>query len=269
MIEQVIWLTGMPRSGTTWVSQIFASHPDVRVKFCPLFSYSFKNLLDENASKEEWQGLFTKVFVTEDAFMDQEHLRGKGLVPEFSKNPEPNALLIKSNRFHHLTEGILQKCPNVSFISIVRHPCAAIHSWISNPLEFPAGQDPQKQWRTGSCRKTDVGEFWGFEDWKKVTSLHLRLAKEWRDRFLMERYDNFMKTPLEKARELFEKLGLDIPPSTREFIMASQNSHNSHRRSVYKDPSRLPDWKNSLDKNIADQIYQELQDTELAVFLEG
>ena len=77
MIENIIWLTGMPRSGTTWLSQIFASHPDIRVKFCPLFSYAFKNVLDETATPEDWQEFFSKVFVTEDEFMDQQYLQKK------------------------------------------------------------------------------------------------------------------------------------------------------------------------------------------------
>jgi hypothetical protein len=268
MIKNIIWLTGMPRSGTTWLSQIFASHPDIRVKFCPLFSYSFKNALDETATGDEWQELFSKVFVTEDEYMDQQHLRKQGLVPEFIKNKNPNVLLIKSNRFHHLTEGILQKCANVRFVSIIRHPCAAIHSWLSNPLEFPDGQDPKKQWRSGSCRKTSAGEFWGFEDWKKVASLHLRLTQKWPNRFFMERHENLLKAPLEKSRALFDKLGLEMPEATTDFIVASQSRHDTHRRSVYKDPSRLTNWRTGLNKDIANQIYQELKDTELAVFLE-
>jgi hypothetical protein len=199
--------------------------------------------------------------------MDQQHLRKKGLVPEFFKNPEPSVLLIKSNRFHHLTEGILRKCENVRFISIVRHPCAAIHSWLSNPVEFPVGQAPYKQWRSGTCRKTDIGEFWGFGDWKMITSLHLKLAREWPERFLLERYENILKTPVERTKALFAKLGLEITQSTTDFIAASQGYHDTHRQSVYKDPSKLNDWKTNLDKNIADQIYQELKNTELAVFL--
>ncbi len=267
MIENIIWLTGMPRSGTTWISQIFASNPDIRVKFCPLFSYSFKNALDETATKEQWQQLFSRVFVTEDDFMDQQHLRRKGLIPEFPKNPDPKTLLIKSNRFHNLTESILQKCPNVKFVSIVRHPCAVIHSWLNNPLEFPADQDPKQQWRTGACRKTGIGEFWGFDDWKEVLSLHIRLAREWPDSFFIQRYEKFLETPLETSHELFGKLGIKMTKATRDFISATQSRHDNHRRSVYKDPSKLNEWKTALDKDIAAQIYDEIKHTELSVFL--
>ena len=267
MIKSVIWLTGMPRSGTTWISQIFASSPDVLVKFCPLFSYSFKNALDKTSTGFKWQQFFSRVYDTEDDYMDQRHLRTKGLVPVFAPKIDPSTLLIKSNRFHDLTESVLQTCPNVKFVSIVRHPCAVIHSWISNPLEFPADLDPKKQWRNGSCRKTGPGEFWGFEDWKRVTALHLRLALEWPDRFLVRQYKNFLKSPLKSSQELFYRLGLEMTQSTRDFIAASQSKHDAHRRSIYKDPSKLNDWKISMDLDIAAEIIAELKGTELAVFL--
>jgi hypothetical protein len=267
MMDHVIWLTGMPRSGTTWISQIFASCPDVRVKFCPLFSYSFKNALDRSSTAGEWQEFFSMVYNTQDDYMDQQHLRGKGLVPEFDEKANPHTLLIKSNRFHDLTESILQKCPTVTFVSIVRHPCAAIHSWLRNPLEFPADQDPKQQWRSGSCRRTGPGEFWGFEDWKWVTTLHLRLVRQWPERFLIREYKNFVKSPIESTFELFDRLGLKMTYPTRDFFAATRSGHDDHPRSVFKNPHMLDDWRMSLDQGIAAEIYSELEGTELEVFL--
>jgi len=160
LFDRIVWLTGMPRSGTNWVSQIMASHPDIRMKFCPLFSYEFKNLLDENSSAEEGRDLFRKVYETKGNFLDQEHLRQDGNVPSFrERRKNPRVLAIKSNRFHHLTPGIIQKCPEILWIGLVRNPCAAIHSWLSNPLEFPSGADPTSEWRSGSCRKQQTSEF--------------------------------------------------------------------------------------------------------------
>ncbi|PKN65137.1 MAG: sulfotransferase [Deltaproteobacteria bacterium HGW-Deltaproteobacteria-15] len=267
-MDQILWLTGMPRSGTTWISQIFASSPDVRVKFCPLFSYSFKNALDEKSTAKEWRDFFSKVYVTEDDYMDQHHLRRQGLVPDFPEKANPRTLLIKSNRFHNLTESILEKCQDLIFISIIRHPCAAINSWITNPLEFPQGQDPKQQWRSGSCRKTGPGEFWGFEDWKRVSTLHLRLARDFPNRFLIRRYERLMRSPLESSQEIFDKVSLKMTDSTKDFIAASQSRHDTSRRSVYKSPSKLDDWKDTMDPSISSQIYEELKGTDLAAFLE-
>ena len=268
MFKKVIWLTGMPRSGTTWISQIFASNPDVRVKFCPLFSYAFKNALNENSTAEEWKNFFMSVDTTKDDYMDQKHLISKGLIPDFTKKNNPQILLIKSNRFHNLTESILNKYSNVIFISIVRDPCATIHSWLSNPLEFPSDQDPLKQWRHGLCRKNGPGEYWGFNDWKKVTLLHLRLAKEWPERFFIHRYEDFLNDPQKHSRELLNRLGIEMAQATIDFIISSQNRHNPHRRSVFKDPSSLANWKNAINPMILKEILNDLKDTELSGFLD-
>jgi hypothetical protein len=95
--KQVTWISGMPRSGTTWLSQIFASSPDVRLKFCPLFSYEFKNKLDQNSNKADWLKLFKDVYNTESEYLDQDYLRKDGLVPSFiNKKQAPEHLVIKS-----------------------------------------------------------------------------------------------------------------------------------------------------------------------------
>ncbi len=152
MFKNVVWITGMPRSGTNWLSQIFASHPDVRLKLCPLFSYEFKNALDEKSSALMWRTLLKNVYHTESEYLDQEYLRREGHVPTFEqKNERPSMLVIKSTRFHNLTPGLLKKCPEIKWVGIVRNPCASIYSWISNPLEFPNSADPYTDWRT-DCR---------------------------------------------------------------------------------------------------------------------
>jgi len=118
----------MPRSGTTWLSQVFASAPSVRLKFCPLFSYEFKNVLNEQSTSEQWQQLFNDVYNTESEYLDQEYLRKKGLVPAFTERAEsPDHLVIKSTRFHNLVPHILALHPSIKFVHIVRHPCASIY----------------------------------------------------------------------------------------------------------------------------------------------
>ena len=69
-MEHIVWISGMPRSGTTWLSQIFASSPDVRLKFCPLFSYEFKNALTEQSTAEDWRELFAAVYTKKSEYLD-------------------------------------------------------------------------------------------------------------------------------------------------------------------------------------------------------
>lgn len=265
---RVAWLSGMPRSGTTWLSQILASSPDVRLKSCPLFSYEFKNKLDEKSNSEQWRQLFRDIYTTNSEFLDQEHLRKKGLIPEFTdKKEHPEQLVIKSNRFHNLTPYILHNHDEIRFIYLVRHPCAAIYSWLTNPNEFPQSADPKTHWRTGECRKTGPGEFWGFDDWVTVTRQALAMSRAYPDRFRIFRYEDLVNTTYETAAHVFSFMGLSMTSSTESFITSSHSRHDEHKHSVFKYPQLINKWQNSLDEDIIFTCLREIEGTELEQFI--
>jgi len=266
---KVAWLTGMPRSGTTWVSQFFAASPDVRVKFCPLFSYTFKNCMTLDDDAVAWQEFFNRVYLTNDEFMDQLHLKRYGLVPDFhDKHLVPEWLFIKSNRHHHLTEHLMRLLPDLRMIALVRNPMAMMNSWLNNSTEFPVGADPLKEWRSGSCRKTGTGEYWGFDDWKWVTDMHLRLRERYPDRFFLYRYEDCVRDPHTQARSMFSNLDIEYTEHVDEFIRNSQSSHNDNTRSVYKTGQNTDKWKDRLDPRIIDGINTDLTGTPLVQFLD-
>lgn len=265
---QVSWISGMPRSGTTWLSQIFASSPDVRLKFCPLFSYEFKNSLDENSSADDWNKLFAEVYQTKSDYLDQDYLRKKGLVPTFpDKKENPSHLVIKSTRFHNLIPHLLKLDDQIHFIHIVRHPCATIHSWLSNPYEFPQHADPMAEWWTGECRKTGPGEFWGFNDWKIVNTQALQLAELYPTRFKVLRYEDLVRHTKQSTKDIFEFLDIAYEKQTNDFIELSQTKHDKNKRSVFKSQELNKDWLTELDPSIVSSCQSELAGTELEQFL--
>lgn len=264
---KIVWISGMPRSGTTWLSQIFASSPDVRLKSCPLFSYEFKMLLDEESTRGEWEKLFLDVYKTNSEYLDQEHLRKHGLVPHFRiKNSQPGYLAIKSNRFHNLTPNILALNPKLKFIYIVRHPCASIYSWLNDPREFPETADSMQEWRQGKCRKNSPGEFWGFDDWKAVTLQALAMESRFSDRFKIVRYECLVKECLKVSAQLFQFIGLEMSEQTIDFISSSSSKHDEDKHSVFKNPALLDTWSDKLDPVIVNEIYEDIIGTELEIF---
>lgn len=267
---KVSWVTGMPRSGTTWLSQIFASSPDVRLKSCPLFSFEFKNALDENSTAEQWEKLFLELYQTNSEFLDQEHLRKHGLVPLFEhKKKYPSHLIVKSNRFHNLAPHILALNHNVHFIHIVRHPCATIYSWLSNPYEFPENASLLDEWRSGKCRKSGVGEFWGYNDWKQVTTQALRLSEQYPDRHKIICYEDLVRNTELCTRELFCFLQIPYAKQTKDFIEISRSRHDDHKHSVFKNPKLINKWKEMLDPMIISECLNEVKETELEQFLKN
>ncbi|MCV2216442.1 sulfotransferase family protein [Thauera sp. Sel9] len=267
-MNKIIWIAGMPRSGTNWIGQIFASHPSVRYKLCPLFSYDFKDALDEHSNAAEWTTLLQATYDTRSEYLDQEYLRRDTLVPCFAeREAAPPVLAIKSTRYHHLLPRLLELVPHAQVVGIVRDPRAAIHSWLSNPLEFPADADPATEWRSGRCRKTAIGEYWGFDDWKTVATLYLDLARRHPGRFHLVQYEQWVQAPLACVSRSFDALELDLHPQTEAFLRESQSRHTEHPRAVFKHPSVASRWTETLAPAIAQTIAAELEGTPLAGFL--
>mgnify|MGYP002633632487 CR=1 FL=1 len=264
----VIWLAGMPRSGTNWGSQILDSAPELRLKFCPLFSWEFKNRLDETASSDDWDRLFADVYATPGDYLDQHYLRRQGLLPTFAQqHAQPRVLGIKSTRYHTLMPGLLEKAAYVRLVVLVRNPIAAVHSWLSNPLEFPAGARPEDHWRNGACRKSAVGEFWGYEDWKRSTLQYLDLRQRFPDRVCIVRYEDLVADPLGQTREVFRFAGLVFGPQTESFLRDSTSRHSSHQRSVFKSREVATRWQATVDPRMRAEITADLVGGPLAEFL--
>lgn len=268
MYERVAVITGMPRSGTSWVGQIIESCPAVRYKMSPLFSWEFKNAVGEGASRQEWERLFRAAYETSSEFLDQEHRRASGEYPVFDERMgEPPVLVLKFNRFQNLVPDLLELFPGLRMLSVVRHPCGAIHSWLTTRGEFPPDADPLEHWRSGAAKKTGPQDFFGFDDWRKVTRLHLKLAEAYPDRFRIERYEELVEAPLEGGRRIFDFLDLPFTKQTRDFLERSHSEVVPSDYSVFKSPSVKDRWRSELQPGIREAILDELEGSDLERFI--
>ena len=268
MFEKIIVSVGMPRSGTSWLSQIIDSCPQVRFRLSPLFSYALKNCVNERSSSKEYYDMFRKAYEMDDEFMNQSRNRATGHYPVFrEKNSSPPFLAIKMTRFHNLLRTMLLHCDNLKVVAIVRHPCGAIFSWLNTPSEFPASADPMKEWRTGNCRKTGPEEFWGVDDWQLVTSMHLRLKSEYPSRFTIIRYEDLVDDALNVSEKLFTFFDMPLTNQTEKFLRASQSAHDDDSYAVFKNPAVKNKWRTALHPDIQEEIIRSIQNTELERFL--
>ena len=268
MYRQIINIFGMPRSGTSWLSQIFDSSPEVRFRRSPLFSYEFKNYVNEQSGKDAWEHVFKGAYLSESEFMNQTVRRNAKEYPVFTeKDQYPEFLVMKDTRFHNLIKRLLELFENVKAVMIVRHPCGSIHSWLKSPSELPSTADPMREWRTGSCRKNGYGEFWGFEDWKLVTHLHLRLAKAYPERCIIQKYEDLVRNPVRETKRLFAFCGLRYSPQTNLFIKECHTRHVENEYAVYKNPSVAYAWRSGLSPDIKEAILNEIAGTDLEEFI--
>jgi len=268
--ERLAVVTGMPRSGTSWIGQIVDSSPDVRYRMAPLFSYELKHAVGPGASRDQWESMLRRAYASQDEYMDQRHRRAAGDYPTFSdKRAAPPVLVCKFDRFQDLMEEMLERFPELQMVGVVRHPCGAIHSWLTaGPKEFPADADPLAQWRSGACKKAAFGDRFGFDDWKHVARLFVRLAAERPAQFRLVRYEAFVDDAAARTRELFAWLGLAVGPQTEAFVARSQATVVDRVYSVFKPAAVKDRWRAELQPEIRDAIYADLAGTDLAELLE-
>lgn len=260
-----------PRSGSSWVGQIFNSHPNVAYRYQPLFSYAFKDRLNVNSDSDEINSFFKDLYTTKDEFVLQINdasLSGKN--PVFRKSQKATHVIFKEVRYLHLVENLLRTDPDIRIIGIVRNPMAVINSWIESPKEFrkDLGWEVSKEWRSGSLKNQNrIEEYFGFEKWKESTEKFLQLSEDFPDRFYLQIYDELLNNVSQCVSKAFSFVGLEMSESTELFMVESRSKNDGETYGVYKNHKADDGWKKTLDKQIVKEIEADLKGTALQQFL--
>lgn len=260
-------ITGMPRSGTSWLGQIINSSPKVMFRTEPLFAYRFKNIINQQSSCQEINNFFISLIDINDDFILQTENQEAGYYPKFKKT-HPNILAFKTTRHFELIERYLECVSNLDVIAIIRHPCATINSWFNSYREFEKkGCLKEQDWRTGGCRKGVIGEYWGFNDWLESTKMFLAFSEKYSN-FHLIRYSDLVRDTNPTVNNLFSRVGIDNSSQTENFLVHCHQRHDSNSYSVYKSKSVLDLWETELDRNISDKIIYYTNQSNLSFFLE-
>ncbi|MCZ6772664.1 MAG: sulfotransferase [Proteobacteria bacterium] len=262
-----VFLLGMPRSGTTWMSQIFEHSPEVLMRLSPNYSYPLKNMLGGNSSRADWEAQLIAALETDDPFMTQNWRREKGELDWIEKDDRVRLLMIKDTRFHELYLRGTELLPEAKCLFVVRHPCGHLNSWRKSK-EFPTESDFCAHWREGACRKSEgPGEYWGFEDWKRLARLFLAVEARVPERVKVFRYEDLVARPAETTEMLFAFVGIDVSPKVTDFLVRSQARHDPNVFSVFRSPTVAGSWRTEFPKEIAAEVLAELEGTDLARFM--
>ena len=263
-----IAIFGVPRSGTTWLSQILNSHPAVALRFQPLFSYRHKGSLSDHSSPGEIRKFFEDIFCTQDPFIKMVTEFQKNY-PIFQKTETPTHIVFKETRYLHIIENMLSQCDEVKVIGIVRNPMAVLASWVLAPKEFNSEWDINKEWRYApSKNQKKPEEFYGFEKWKESAEKFLRLKSQFPLKFLLVNYNELNRAPLSTTKEIFDFCRLIICDQVQEFLFESKSRHDSDPYSVYRSNANDSNWQGLLPDEIAEQITMELKDSPLGIYLQ-
>ncbi len=229
-----IAIFSVPRAGSSWLGQIFNSSPNVAYRFQPLFSYAFKDLLNENSTFDDIEKFHLDIFNTKDSFVLQHtNVSGKDN-PKFNKK-EITHLVWKEVRYLHIISNLLEKC-DIKIISLVRNPLAVINSWLRSPKEFrrDLGWNEVKEWRYATLKNNSrKEEYNGFEKWKESTELFLNLKEKYPNNFYLVKYNVLLHKTLVEIKKIFNFCNLAVDEQTKNFIKNSKTQDDNDPYGVF------------------------------------
>ncbi len=264
---RTVLIHGVPRSGTSWLGQIFSSHEDVAYRYQPLFSHAFKDRLGPDSSSEAVEEFFDDLMSTDDPFVLGRDPDIHGSYPKFRKSADPTHLVVKHVRYHHLLTNWLNSLGSLKVVALVRHPCAVMLSWLNAPREFNPQWDAQKEWRSAPSKNLGrPEEFNGFERWKDATRLFLRLSQERPQQCRLVHYRDLVADPLGETENIFGWAGLQPTTQSTAFIRESTSRQVEGAYAILKIKNDDQRWRQDLPSAIADAILSDIKDTELEQF---
>ncbi len=254
-----IAIHSVPRSGSSWLGQIFNSSPDVIYRFQPLFSYAFKNFLNNQSSKNEIIDFFNKISESKDDFLTQSSRIESGEYPKFNKNTTSSFIVYKEVRYHHILDNLLRNDKELIVIGLIRSPYSVISSFLNSPREFrkDLGWNEIEEWRFAMKKNQNKKEeFFGYNKWKEVFYLFNELCDKYPKQFKIVWYDKLLSNKIKYTKEIFSFCDLDFKNQTHDFL--KNRNHNVGIYSVFKNKVDDFTWKNNLNKKIISEITEDL-----------
>ena len=266
-----IAIHSVPRSGSSWVGQIFNSSQDVNFRFQPLFSYTFKDYLNQESSLNDVDTFFDLINKSDDDFLLQKDKVLQGIYPSFKKNNIVTHTAYKEVRYHHILENMMNVDPDVIVIGIIRNPYAVINSFLNTPREFRVdlSWNELDEWNYADKKNMDKPEeFFGYQKWKEVVFLFYQLKNKYSNRFYLVKYDDLLANTINVVESMFNFCDIEVTKQTVDFLKQSTCLNQGDRYSVYKRKIKDDTWRNTLNPRIIEAITKDLIKSNMDEFIE-
>ena len=264
---RTVGVFGPPRSGTSWLAHIFNSHPNVTLRFQPLFSYGHKNALDETSSLAKIKTFFDDVLKSQDDFVLMRTDFHKNY-PTFSNKLNLTHLVTKEVSHLNIIENLMAKDRDLQVVGLIRNPLATLASWMTAPREFAQDWNISEEWRDAPKKnRGEPAQYYGYLKWKSAALSFLELEACYSDRFKLVEYSSLKNDTFNCVSQLFKFCDLAVTAQTIRFIEATKSRHDSDPYSVFRSDADDDRWHEVLPMNIAREIEDDLDGTALERFL--
>lgn len=258
----ILGIHGAPRSGTTWLGQIFNASPQTAFRYQPFFAHAFRARVDAARTPEALEAILDEIAVTEDEFILQ---RGSAALAretlEFPKR-EITRLVYKEVRYHNLLPLLLQ-IPRLRGVGIVRNPLDVLASWVRAPREFRPEWRLADEWRFAPSKNQGrPAEFYGYARWKAAALLFERLQAADPARFRIVSYEALVGDPVGESAALFAFAGLPMCDQVEAFLARSTSFEDGDPYGVLRGAGGLGDT-GDLPDDIRQAVRDDLSGTPL------
>ncbi|MCA0175084.1 MAG: sulfotransferase [Proteobacteria bacterium] len=220
-------LMGCPRSGTSWLGQVFNAHPRVAYRYQPLFSYEFKDWFGQHGVTAASVRAFHTALLGAHSDFVLQNLRP-------AKAGAPSHLVWKEVRYLHLMQPLLETGELDGVIWLYRAPLAVLNSWYQAPREFRAGQDIRVEYLHAPNKNTNPSEYNGLARWKTAMRLALAARTAYPGRVHLLRYERLVAAPAEELARLAAAVDLPVDAAQLAFLTASRSRHDDDAYSVFR-----------------------------------
>lgn len=247
----VISIHSVPRSGSSWLLSIFDSCVDTKCVYQPLFSYAFKNKINENSSKRDFDEFIEELKETKDDFccMKTNYHTNDGKNKPLTFNKEENKYLIMKHVTHHyLIEKFIEFNKNIKIIGLIRNPENVIES------QMKAKHENLEDWLNGTDKNTVKENYFGFNKWLELNKYFMELKKKYPKNVYLINYEDLLKNTEIEIEKIFQFCGLELKKSTIDFINVSLSKNDEYDYSVCRNKDTIINRKCNIDINIIKYI---------------
>ncbi len=269
MIKTITAIHGVPRSGTSWLAQLFNASPSVALKFQPLFSYAFKSYIDQTASPQKIQSFLEAIYHSDDAFINMKDANLMKGYPTFDKIEPCPDLVFKNVRYHSLVPHFLANNTQIKFVLIVRNPLSVLSSWKNAPREFDASWDFETEWEEAHLKNQNrAEEYFGFHKWKEATLLFHEMLQKYPQRVQIVKYSDLLKDTAATMQQLYAFAGIEFQQQVKDFIVASKSKTIDDPNSVFRQKINDKGYQKHISLTIQNKVVADLKGTELELYLD-
>ena len=248
----LISLHSCPRSGSTWLQNIFEAHPNIKTFYQPLFSYAFKNQINEDSSKKDFDDFVNNIRNTDDEFCCMKanlHTNNNNIKNVSFKKDIVNTILMKNVHHHNLIETFIKLYPTIKIIGLIRDPCSVIYS------QMQAKHEKLEDWLDGKDKNLNNDEnFFGFNKWLEVKEIFSYIKKKYPNNIIIVNYEDLVSNTKYELDKICEFCHIYLHKNMLESIDIMKSKNDNYDYSVYKNEDTLNKWKGKLDEKIVSYI---------------